>query len=267
MKTILITGASSGIGKASAKYFAEKGWNVVATMRTPELETELVHQDRILVTQLDVSKPDTIQEAIEQALSRFGQIDVLLNNAGYGTLGLFEAASFEQIEKQFEVNVFGLMRVTKAVLPHMRNQGDGLIMNVSSLGGLVTFPVMSLYHATKFAVEGFSESLSYELASQNIRVKLIEPGVVDTEFSKKSMEFMVDPSLTSYQNYSEGIMQSIGQLADPQKSSTAEFVASAIYEAAIDPGDQLRYAVGQDANEMIQLRSLKGSEATMAIFR
>lgn len=267
MKTILITGASSGIGRASAKYFAEKGWNVVATMRTPELESELIHQDRTLVTALDVLKPDTIQDAIEQAISRFGQIDVLLNNAGYGTLGLFEAASFEQIERQFEVNVFGLMRVTKAVLPHMRRQGGGLILNVSSVGGLVTFPVMSLYHATKFAVEGFSESLSFELASQNIRVKLIEPGVVDTEFSKKSMEFLVDESLTSYQSYSDGIMQSIGQLADPHKSSTPELVASAIYEAAIDPSDQLRYAVGKDANEMIQLRSLKGSEGTMAIFR
>lgn len=267
MKTILITGASSGIGKASAKYFAEKGWNVVATMRTPELETELVHQDRTLVTKLDVLMPDTIQDAIEQAISRFGQIDVLMNNAGYGTLGLFEAASFEQIERQFEVNVFGLMRVTKAVLPHMRSQGGGLLINVSSLGGLVTFPVMSLYHATKFAVEGFSESLSYELASQNIRVKLIEPGVVDTEFSKKSMEFIVDPSLTSYQAFSEGMMQSIGQLADPQKSSTPESVAAAIYESAIDQSDQLRYPVGQDAQEMIQLRSLKGSEATMAIFR
>lgn len=266
MKTILITGASSGIGKASAKVFAEKGWNVVATMRTPELETELVHQDNILLTTLDVLKPDTIQNAIEQAISRFGQIDVLLNNAGYGTMGLFEAASFEQIERQFDVNVFGLMRVTKAVLPQMRSQGGGLILNISSLGGLVSLPIMSLYNATKFAIEGFSESLSYELASQNIRVKLIEPGMVDTEFSK-SMETLVDPSLTSYQAFSEGMMQSIGQLADPQKSSTPQSVAAAIYEAAIDQSDQLRYPVGQDAHEMIQLRSLKGCEGTMALFR
>jgi short-subunit dehydrogenase len=125
-----------------------------------------------LVTRLDVEQQETIQEAIMKGIERFDKIDVLLNNAGYGTLGIFEAASDEQIRRQFDVNVFGLMRMTKAIIPHFRANKNGLIINISSMGGKLTFPTMSLYHATKFAVEGFTESLSFELAAQNIGEKL-----------------------------------------------------------------------------------------------
>lgn len=155
MKTIFITGASSGIGRTTAKHFAERGWNVVATMRSPEQESELITLDNVLVLQLDVEKSDTIQSALAEAIKRFGKIDVLLNNAGYGTMGLIEVATDEQIRRQFEVNVFGLISMTKAILPHFRSNQDGLLINISSMGGKVTFPTMSLYHSTKFAVEGF----------------------------------------------------------------------------------------------------------------
>lgn len=191
MNTIFITGASSGIGRATAKHFAERGWNVVATMRSPEQETEFITLDNVLVLKLDVEKETTIQTALAEAIERFGTIDVLLNNAGYGTMGLIEAATEEQIRRQFEVNVFGLIRMTKAMLPHFRSNQKGMLINISSMGGKVTFPTMSLYHSSKFAVEGFSESVSYELASQNIKVKLIEPGAIHTDFGGRSMEFFL----------------------------------------------------------------------------
>ena len=166
--TILITGASSGIGKATAKKFQNEGWNVIATMRSPEKEEELNQLDNILVTQLDVQDTATIKSAIDAGLERFGKIDVVLNNAGYGLMGTFESADDASIRRQFDVNVFGLFDVTKAALPHFRENKSGLFINISSIGGKMTFPLMPLYHSTKFAVEGFSESLHYELSSAGI---------------------------------------------------------------------------------------------------
>ena len=162
-KTILITGSSSGIGKATAQYFHKKGWNVVATMRKPDAETDLVGLDRVLVTRLDVTEQSTIDEAVKRAIDKFGKIDVLLNNAGYGAYGTLEAFPMDRVRRQFETNVLGLLAVTKAVLPHMRAAKSGTIINVSSIGGKMTFPLGTLYHGTKFAVEGLSESLHYEL--------------------------------------------------------------------------------------------------------
>ena len=175
-KTVFITGASSGFGKESVRLFSEKGWNVVATMRSPEKEQELTGLAGVLVTKLDVTDESTIASAVTKALSAFGQIDVLVNNAGYGALGVLEAASDEEIRRQMEVNFFGLIAVTKAVLPGMRAQRSGVIVNVSSVGGRITFPFSTLYHATKFAVEGLTEALQYELTPFGIRTKIIEPG-------------------------------------------------------------------------------------------
>ena len=197
-KTMLITGASSGIGRATARLFADKGWNVVATMRDPAKGADLA-SGTVAVTRLDVQDGETIEAAVDLALARFGSIDLLVNNAGYGQLGLFEAMSEEKIEEQFAVNVFGVMDVTRAVLPHMRKAKGGTIINISSGAGLFTLPMSSLYNASKFALEGFSESLSYELASQNITVKLVEPhgGVNETEFGARSgAGVAIDPSLT-----------------------------------------------------------------------
>ena len=193
--TILITGSSSGIGKATAKYFQEKGWNVVATMRTPEKETELSELDNVLVTRLDVQDPDSIARAVQQGIETFGKIDVLLNNAGFGAFGILEAVPVEKIRRQFDVNVIGLIETTRAILPHFRANRSGTIINVASLAGKVAFPVTSLYNATKFAVEGFSEALCYEMESIGVKVKLVEPGVIKTDFIDRSFDFSNDETI------------------------------------------------------------------------
>ena len=159
-ETILITGASTGIGKVTAKHFQSNGWNVIATMRTPEKETELSGLDRVLVTRLDVTDSASIETAVAEGIAKFGGIDVLMNNAGYGAYGPLEAFPMDNIRKQFDTNVIGLLEVTKAVLPHFRTRKSGIIVNISSIGGRMTFPLGTLYHGTKFAVEGLSEARS-----------------------------------------------------------------------------------------------------------
>ncbi len=251
-QTILITGSSTGIGKATAKYFHEQGWNVIATMRRPENETELNELDNVLVTRLDVQDHDSIQTAIDAGLERFGQIDVLLNNAGYGLMGTFESISRESIQRQFDVNVFGLMDVTRAVLPHFRANKSGLILNVSSVGGRITFPVISPYHATKWAVEGFTESLQYELAPIGIGVKLIEPGAIATDFGSRSLDMQHNPELTEYAPIMEKIMAVFAETSN--QASPASLVAEVIYEASTDGKSQMRYIAGADAQQLLDAR-------------
>jgi NAD(P)-dependent dehydrogenase (short-subunit alcohol dehydrogenase family) len=228
-KTVLITGASSGIGKATAKLFSAKGWNVVATMRNPEKEEELSQSDNMLVVKLDVQKPATIGEAIQKGISRFGHIDAVVNNAGYGQNGVFEAISPEQVTQQFEVNVFGVMHVTRAILPHFRRQKGGMLLNISSGAGRFTLPLLSLYAASKFALEGFSEGLSHELSTLNILVKIIEPGGTETNFVKVAGEqYAHDPELSDYEPFN----QAAGKLFEglvAQKLVTADEVAQVIY--------------------------------------
>ncbi|MBB6670443.1 SDR family oxidoreductase [Cohnella nanjingensis] len=264
MNTILITGASSGIGRATARYFADQGWHVVATMRSPEQETELNQLPRVLVTRLDVEQPPTIQEAIASGIRQFGKIDVLLNNAGYAAFGVFEAADPEQMKRQFDVNVFGPMYATQAILPHFRSNGTGTIINVSSIGGRITFPLLTLYHASKWAVEGFSESLYYELGTQNIKVKVVEPGNVSTDFTGRSLDILSDETLESYRAYAETVLQK--QMDSFQTNvSSPEAIAKAIYDAATDPSDRLRYLAGEDAHFLMNLRAGKPDEEFMEI--
>lgn len=255
-KTILITGSSSGFGKAAAQKFAAEGWNVIATMRKPETSD----LENVFVTRLDVEDAASIQAAVTAGLDKFGSIDVLLNNAGYGMMGPFETASSEQIRKQFDVNVFGLMETTKAVLPHFRANKAGIIINVSSMGGRVTFPAISLYHASKFAIEGFTESLSYELAVQGITVKLVEPGVTDTNFFNATSSSVSD-ELPVYKELYDKFMEQFGvQNTTPTQ---LEEVVTAIYTAATDGTDQLRYIAGADANRYIQVKQSKSDEEYM----
>ena len=162
MKTILITGASTGIGKATALHFQQNGWNVIATMRSPEKEQDLTSLDNVLVTRLDVLDLESINSAVDAGIEKFGKIDALLNNAGYGAYGPLEAIPRANMVRQFDTNVIGLLDVTRALIPHFRANKDGMVINVSSIGGKMTFPFGSLYHGTKFAVEGISEALSYE---------------------------------------------------------------------------------------------------------
>lgn len=265
MNTIVITGASSGIGKASAKYFAEQGWKVAATMRTPEKETELTQLDNITVYQLDVTDSDSIQNATTQTMSDFGQVDVVLNNAGYGLAGPFEAATPAQIRRQFDTNVFGLMEVTRAFLPHFRANKAGMFLNVSSIGGRITFPFVSLYHSTKWAVEGYSESLAYELGELGIQVKLIEPGGVDTDFGGRSMDFAMPDDLPDYAPAVQKFMAA--RANSGLEASTSEYIAAGIYEAATDGKNQLRYLLGDDAKQTYAMREQVGDDAFVAGMR
>ena len=251
-KTILITGASSGIGKTTAKYFHNRGWNVIATMRKPENEEELTRLENVLVTRLDVQDRASIAAAVEEGITRFGKIDVLLNNAGYGSYGALEATPIEKIERQFDVNVIGLLTTTQAVLPHFRTNKDGIIINISSIGGKTTFPLGTLYHGSKFAVEGLSEALSFEMAEIGVKVKIVEPGMIKTDFGGRSFDFNNDESLTEYQGIVGKLMAAMGPLAD--SGSEPEVVAEVIYEAATDGTDQLRYTAGPDAEKIVAQR-------------
>lgn len=251
-KTILITGCSSGIGRMTAKYFNEKGWNVIATVRkNPEEDTELNAMNNSLVTVLDVTNMETIEASVKAGIDKFGKIDVLLNNAGYGSYGTLEATPEHKIRMQFNVNVIGALMVTKVVLPYMRKEKDGIIINISSMGGKVSFPLGTLYHGSKFAVEGMSEALSFELAEIGIKVKMVEPGVINTNFATTSFDMNLDPSMTEYANFTEKVLKAFEAGAD---GSEPILVAETIYKAATDGTNQLRYIAGPDAEQIIAAR-------------
>jgi NAD(P)-dependent dehydrogenase (short-subunit alcohol dehydrogenase family) len=242
-KTVLITGASSGIGEATAKYFVEKGWNVAATMRSPSSETSSIEDNswkaakNVIFPRLDVTLPETIESAISETIERFGQIDVLVNNAGYALMGPIEGVSKEQLERQFQTNFFGLVSTIQAVLPLMRQQGGGTIINVASIGGRLAFPMVSPYHATKWAIEGLSESISYELRPFNIQVKIIEPGGIKTNFIDRGTTWASHPD---YDNLAAGVQKFMGSLNNSLPGPAG--VAKTIYRAAIDRSGRLRYS-------------------------
>jgi NAD(P)-dependent dehydrogenase (short-subunit alcohol dehydrogenase family) len=213
------------------------------------------------VTKLDVENRDSIEQAIARGIERFGSIDVIVNNAGYGAFGIFEAATEKQIDRQFEVNVFGIMRVIREILPHFRKRRDGIIINITSQGGRITFPSYSLYHATKFAVNGFSEALTFELAPFNIRVKVVEPGATYTEFARGSMEFLEDEDLKDYSRYKELVRKGYEKMyKEPESLSSPDDIAKIIYKAATDNTNQLRYPAGKDAEEFLLKEKIELSD-------
>jgi NAD(P)-dependent dehydrogenase (short-subunit alcohol dehydrogenase family) len=264
-QTILITGTSTGLGRATAKRFHAEGWNVIATMRSPEHETELTQLERTLVTRLDVQDPDSIQSAVETGLSTFGRIDALVNNAGYGAYGPLEATPADRIRRQFDVNVLGLLATTRAVLPHFRTNRSGTIVNISSIGGRMAFPLGTLYHGTKFAVEGLSESLYYELGEFGVRVKLVEPGMIKTDFGGRSLDFSNDTALAEYQPLVQKLLEVLGPLM--AAGVAPEQIAEVIYGAVTDGRDQLRYHAGEDAAQMLARRQSTDDATFMAGMR
>jgi NAD(P)-dependent dehydrogenase (short-subunit alcohol dehydrogenase family) len=250
-KTVLITGTSSGIGRATAIHFQKQGWNVIATMRSPEKETELGTLENVLVTRLDVTDISSIEAAVQAGIACFGRINALVNNAGFGAYGPLEATDLEKIRREFDTNVIGGLATTKAVLPHLRKNRAGVIVNISSVGGRFAYPLGTLYHGSKFAVEGYSEALSYEAAAVGVRVKIIEPGMVNTRFGE-AVEFSNDPSLSEYQDLTHKLQ--VGFQKAQENSSSPEDVAKVVYEAATDGTDQLRYQAGKDAKAVIAAR-------------
>ncbi|MDR4512708.1 MAG: SDR family oxidoreductase [Nitrososphaeraceae archaeon] len=265
-KTILITGTSSGIGKATAKYFANKGWNVAATMRTIKKGKDLENIPNIKIFQLDVINEDSIKQAVIDVVNEFGVVDVVLNNAGYGLMGPFEALSKDQIQREFQTNLFGVMNITREILPHFKKNKNGLFINLTSVGGLVTLPYLSLYHSTKFALEGFSESIAFELEQFGIRVKIIEPGAVKTNFGS-AMELAKNDTMTDYDSEIKNMQENIKSFMSSENASTPEMIAETIFSAAIDESGRLRYLSGKDAEQIYSVKREKGDAAVMKMMK
>lgn len=264
--TILITGASTGIGRATAARFQAGGWNVAATMRSVGDGRELADLPNTLVARLDVTDEQSIAEAVRETVDRFGSIDALVNNAGFGAYGPLELTSAETIRRQFDTNVIGLLDVTRAVIPIMREQGHGLIVNISSVGGRMAFPLGSLYHGSKFAVEGISEALVYELEPLGIRVKVIEPGLVDTDFASRSFVLSVDPDGGPYGSTVQSVFTALAGIQQQGQGNAAD-VADSIFAAVSDDSPQLRYIVGNDAVATLGARQAMDDEEFIGMIR
>ncbi|KQU83323.1 short-chain dehydrogenase [Mesorhizobium sp. Root102] len=268
-KTVLITGCSSGFGRASARMFGGRGWNVVATMRDTADAGDLADNNAILVTRLDVADQSSIDPAIAAGIHRFGVVDAVVNNAGYGLFSIFEGTTRAAIQRQFDVNLFGMMDVTRAILPHFRSNGEGTIINVSSGAGVFGAPMASIYSASKFAVEGFSEALWYELAALGIKVKLIEPGgAPGTGFMVRSgAEGSNVPIDFDYSPFLEHISRVYGSMAGGADPDAVLEVAAAIFEAATDGTDRLRYIPTSDVQPIFNARRHTSEEQYQTLVR
>ncbi len=250
-KIILITGTSTGIGKATAKYFADKGWKVAATVRKKEdffFPGDQPHARHFL---LDVSEEEQSKKVVEDVIETFGGLDVLVNNAGVAVFGAFEENSPQSVEDQFEANLFGPMRLTRCVLPYFRKNRNGIIITVSTMGARTGVPFYSVHSATKFAVEGFFESIRFELSPFHIRVKLIEPGSYQTNISINGNKYNKIPVGDDYLPFHE---KQAEMLRKYEHRGNPVEVAKAIWQAATDNTMKLRYVVGQDALQMERMK-------------
>ncbi|WP_420145167.1 SDR family oxidoreductase [Sphingobium sp.] len=265
-KTIFVTGAATGIGLATVSRFAAAGWNVVATTRREgSLPDHLDHPNIVPLT-MDVTLPDQVATAVEQAVAAFGRIDVVVNNAGVGEFGLFEGISDEKLRRSFDINMFGVMTVMKAVLPHFRARQSGIFVNISSTGGRVGMPGMSAYLATKFALEGFSEAVWYELASQGVAVKLVEPGGVETPFLGKIGETRRDNGVPA--DYADFVQHNDAVMAKlAWQRSTPEEIADVVFTAATDGSSRLRYFAGPGVAHLVKARTSMDDEAYETFMR
>jgi NAD(P)-dependent dehydrogenase (short-subunit alcohol dehydrogenase family) len=240
IKTVLITGCSSGYGAATARYFYDQGWNVIATMRTPRLG-DLPKSERLRVLALDVTKPESIAAAFEVA----GPVDVVVNNAGIGVVGAFEATPMTTIREVFETNTFGVMAVIQAVIPRFRERRGGVIVNVTSSATLAPMPLAAVYTASKMAIEGFTASLAHELGAFDVRLKLVEPGYgPSTRFTANGSERMRGLIPRAYESFAQPILAAYAQ---PALSTQESDVAEAVWLAANDEGERLRFPAGPDA--------------------
>ena len=256
-KTIFITGASSGLGRATAKLFASKGWKVIASMRNPEKEKELGNLSGVILMALDVTDPRAIEGVAERVVTS-GGVDVVFNNAGYGLAGALEALTDEQIVRLVNTNMLGTIRTTKAFIPHFREKRAGLFINTTSIGGRIAVPFNSIYHATKWATEGWSESMAFELNQFGIGIKTIEPGGIRSDFFTRSFDSGRHPAYDALVNKVMGMITNPKQM---ETYSSPEQIAEVVYEAATDGKDQLRYIAGADAQATYATRLQLGEEA------
>ena len=250
-KTVLITGSSSGFGKATVEHFLNNEWNVIATMRSPK--EVFGDNDRLLVTHLDVTDSDSITRAIESGIEKFGRIDAIVNNAGIGLMSAMEATPASTIKDIFETNVFGVMNVTQKIISYFREQRSGTIINVTSNTALTPMPLVSVYAASKTAIEGFSESLAYELSIFNVRIKIVEPGYAPTtDFTANNSHRMDGLIPDFYSDYAAQLFRNLqNQTAGYTKESD---VAEKVFAAATDESNKLRYPAGADSESSAQLR-------------
>lgn len=240
-RVVLITESERGIGLETAKLFQTKNWKVAATMRRPEDADDLKNIVDVACIHLDVTSIASVRSAVEETIERFGRIDAVVNNAGSSIVGPFEAATREQIERMFETNVFGVMNVCREVLPHLREQKRGVMVNVSPVGGRMTFPLCSVYHATRWAIEGFSESLQFELDQFNIRVKLIEHGAIQSDLDDDAGAITSREGLTAYDYLVARALPNLRRTAEAGPEGSV--VAQVIYDAVTDGTRRLRYSV------------------------
>jgi NAD(P)-dependent dehydrogenase (short-subunit alcohol dehydrogenase family) len=259
-QTIFITGASTGLGRAAAELFARKGWKVFATMRNPDGAADLAKVAGVTLLKLDVTKPHEIAEAAKAALAA-GPVDVLFNNAGYGLAGPFEGASDAQLTDEINTNLLGVMRVTQAFLPAMRERKSGQIVTTTSIGGLVTFPFNSVYHATKWGLEGWSESLAFELEPFGIQVKTIAPGGIATDFASRSLV------MTQHPAYGEAMGKVFAAFTNPDRraqGSSAEQIAQEVWDVVHDTSGRVIHLAGADAKANYARRLEMGVDAFRA---
>ena len=261
-KVALVTGSSSGIGYETALLLARNGFDTFATMRNMNKSKEITEVSKrenlpLRVMQLDVNDDRSVADAINNILNEKKSIEVVVNNAGYGLMGSVEDSSLDEIKAQFETNFFGAIRVIKEVIPIMRKQRTGTIVNVSSVAGRIGFPMGSAYVSSKFALEGLSESMSYELKQFGIKIVLIEPGVINTNFAlvtpKKALE--ANSSYSQLMNkLEENLFSTIGN------GTPAKDVATVILHSITEESPEHRYLVGNDAVELINARKKSTDE-------
>jgi NAD(P)-dependent dehydrogenase (short-subunit alcohol dehydrogenase family) len=261
-RVAIVTGSSRGIGFETSLALARSGFLTYATMRNPEKQDAIraaAEKENlpIRVIQLDVTDENSVRKAIESIVSEAGRIDLLVNNAGYGLTGALEDIAIDEIKAQYETNFFGLIRATQAVLPTMRKQGSGRIINISSGAGRFGYPGGSAYVSTKFAVEGLSESMAYELEQFGIKVVLIEPGVIRTNFEMVIARKSNDPN-SPYSDMMQSMSSTIGRMME--NGSNADLVARVVVEAATSNNPKLRYLAGKDVEQIVAARNSMSDE-------
>jgi NAD(P)-dependent dehydrogenase (short-subunit alcohol dehydrogenase family) len=256
-KVALVTGASSGIGEATARKLASLGYTVYAAARRVDRMAALADEG-IRPVSLDVTDDASMSSVVDAIIGETGRIDVLVNNAGYGSYGALEDVPLSEARRQIEVNVFGLARMTQLVLPHMRKQGSGYVVNVSSMGGKIYEPLGSWYHAAKFAVEGLSDSLRLELRPFGIAVVIIEPGAIKTEWGAIAADSVLSMSGSGvYAGQARAVARVFGQsVNNPKLASDPSVIADVIAKAVTSARPKTRYVAGRGARQLLLARRL-----------